>query len=545
MAVRSSIDVQTENARYRTIFELGNAFAGRLRLEDLIPLVISKCREALGADGVSVLLFDQARDELYFPYVSEDPEVARRLLGMRIPAGHGVAGAVLRSGRAEKIDDPQSDARFYSRVDQKTGVTTKSMLAAPLSCGDTSLGVIEAVKHRGGTPFSSADLAFFELLAQSVAVAIHNARRFGEVEASADELRMQVGALRRDSARRDRFDEIIAVSPAMLEVFRLMESAATSSIPVLIEGETGTGKELVARGIHRAGSRAGGPFIAVNCAALPESLLESELFGHRRGAFTGATDDQPGLFKAASGGAIFLDEIGEMAFPLQAKLLRVLQENEVTPVGDTRPVKVDARVISATNRDLTAALSARAIREDLYYRLAVFPIRIPPLRERREDIPFLAARFMEAAAERYHKNVHGLDAAAIELLSRYEWPGNVRELQSEMERVVALAAQGERLGAGHLSAKIRDAGTQPAAVSVNQLEQSSDREQRREIHETPASSRPKETAAASLRDARLAFEAEYISEILRKHQGNVSHAAAALGVSRVALQKKMKRYALR
>jgi Nif-specific regulatory protein len=539
------LNVQAENKRYRTIFELGNAFAARLQLDELIPLVISKCREALDADGVSVLLLDPARNELYFPYVAEEPEVARRLLGMRFAAGHGVAGAVLRSGRAEKIDDPQSDARFYSGVDQKTGVTTKSMLAAPLSCGGTNLGVIESVRHRGAVPFDSADLAFFELLAQSVAVAIHNANRFSEVKASADELRMQVGALRRDFARRDRFDEIIAVSPAMLEVFRLMESAAMSSIPVLIEGETGTGKELVARGIHRAGARADGPFVAVNCAALPESLLESELFGHRRGAFTGATDDQPGLFKAASGGSILLDEIGEMALPLQAKLLRVLQESEVTPVGDTRPTKVNVRIISATNRELRAALAAHVVREDLYYRLAVFPIRLPPLRERREDIPFLAARFLEAAAQRHRKNVHSLDAAMIDLLSHYEWPGNVRELQNEIERAVALAADGDAVEVRHLSAKFHDAQTSRPYQLVNQPGQLSDSGHDRQTRETPAAAQTEAAVSASLRDARSAFEAEYISEVLRKHHGNVSHAATALGVSRVALQKKMKRYALR
>jgi Nif-specific regulatory protein len=540
------MDIQAESERYRTIFELGNAFASRLGLGELIPLVISKCREVLDADGVSVMLLDEERDELYFPYISQDdPEVARRLFALRLSASHGIAGAVLRARRAEKIDDSQSDPRHYSGVDQKTGVTTKSMLAAPLLCGDTCLGVIEAVNHRGGTPFSNADLALFEQLARSIAVAIDNARRFGEVKASADRLRMQVGALRRDLARGDRFGGLVTASPAMLEVSKFMESAALSPIPVLIEGETGTGKELVARGIHRASPRAEGPFVAVNCAALPESLLESELFGHRRGAFTGATDDHPGLFKAATGGVIFLDEIGEMPLPMQAKLLRVLQENEVTPVGDTRSVKVDVRVISATNRDLKAALAARAFREDLYYRLAVFPIRIPPLRERREDIPFLAARFLEAAAERHHKKLRGLDAAVVDLLSSYDWPGNVRELQNEIERAVALVAGGENVTVEHLSAKLRDAGTPRTAVSVSQPARASRGAARVATPDDHGPCQMKGPLAASLPEARAAFEAQYISEVLHRHDGNVSRAAAALGVSRVALQKKMKRYGLR
>src|SRR5207245_2126949 len=204
----------------------------------------------------------------------------------------------------------------------------------------------------------------------SVAIALDNAGRFGRVKASADRLRAEVGALRRELARDDRFSEIIAVSPAMSEVFRMMEAAAASSINVLIEGDTGTGKDLVAHAIHRTSARAEGPFVAINCPAVPEGLLESELFGHRRGAFTGAVDDQQGLFKAASGGVLFLDEIGEMPLPMQAKLLRVVEDSEVTAVGDTRPHKVNVRLISATNRDLESALPGGAFRRDLYDRLS-------------------------------------------------------------------------------------------------------------------------------------------------------------------------------
>ena len=529
------------------IYELGNMFAAHLGLEELIPLVISKCREVLKADGVSVQLFDVERNELYFPYVSEDdPEVARRLMGMRIPADAGLAGAVLRSGRAEKVDAAQSDSRFYPGVDRETGVTTTSLLAAPLLTDEARLGVIEAVNPRGGGIFTDADLALLETLAVSVGIAIQNARRFGEIRASAEQLRVQVGALRRDLVHRDRFAEIIAVSPAMVEVFRLMEAAGFSSIPVLIEGETGTGKELVARGIHRASARGDAPFVAVNCAALPEALLESELFGHRRGAFTGATDDQPGLFRAAKGGVILLDEIGEMPLAMQAKLLRVVQENEVTPIGDTRPSKVDVRVISATNRDLKAALATRAFRQDLYYRLAGFPIRLPPLRERREDIPFLAARFLELASERHHKSLHGFESSVIDLLSRFDWPGNVRELQNEIERAVALATDGEAIAAVHLSAGLRsDEVSSGAAIAAPVAALNLDGETPSSALPSQPFSEPKISAATSLKDARAAFEARFILQSLNEHDRNVSHAALALGVSRVALQKKMKRYRLR
>jgi Nif-specific regulatory protein len=528
-----------DNAREALVYELGSMFAARLGLEELIPLVISKCREVLDAGGVSVLLLDAERNELYFPYVSEEnPEAAQLLQGLRVPLGSGLAGAALLSGRAEKVDDPQSDPRFYSGADKKTGVTTRSLLVAPLITGHERLGVVEAVNPHGRASFSDGDLELLKKLAVSIAVAVENARRFREVKDSAQQLQAQVGALRRDLLRRDRFTEIIAVSRAMTEVFRLMEAAALSSIPVLIEGETGTGKELVARGIHRASSRADAPFVAINCAALPEALLESELFGHRRGAFTGATDDQPGLFRAAKGGVVFLDEIGEMPLAMQAKLLRVVQENEVMSVGDTRPNKVDVRVISATNRDLKEAQAARAFRQDLFYRLAGFPIRLPPLRERREDIPFLATCFLEQASGRHNKKLGGFHPSAIELLGQTQWPGNVRELQNEIERAVALASEGETLTAAHFSPSLA-ASPEPTAKSdcVSAAAPQSG--------ECGPAEKSLGRAKISLQDAREAYEARYISQILAEHGGNVSHAAVALRLSRVALQKKMKRYGLR
>jgi Nif-specific regulatory protein len=530
--------VSGDIAWLRKVYELGNAFAERLDLDDLIPFVLARCREVLNAEGVAVLFIDAEHNELYFPYVSEDdPEVARRLTGLRFPADRGIAGAVLRSGRAEKVDDVRSDPRFFSGVDRKTGMATGSIIAAPLIAAplitdEGSLGVLEAVNRRGGGPFSESDLALFEALASSVAVAIRNARRFGQMKASEQRLRVQVGSLRRELASHNRFGEVIAASPAMAEVFQLMESAAASSIAVLIEGETGTGKELVAHAIHHASERADGPFVAVNCAAVPEALLESELFGHRRGAFTGATADHPGLFRAASGGVIFLDEIGELPFAMQAKLLRVLQDSQVTAIGDTRPQKVDVRVIAATNRDLRAAVAAKAFREDLYYRLAAFPIHLPPLRERREDIPLLAASFLEAASQRHHKRLRGFDPATIDLLARAVWPGNVRELQNEIERAVAIAHDGETITPDHLSPNLRSGISSRLSINPAGPESVKDRE-------------PGHSSALPLRDARADFEARYIAQVLAENDGSITRAARTLGISRVALHQKMKDYGLR
>ena len=535
------IDASQDNESLAQLNELASAFARRLELEDLIPFVFERCREILGAAGVSLALYDSERNELHFPYVSErDVDAGRKLAEFRLPADRGVAGAVFQSGRSELIADVRHDPRHYSAVDQKTGTATGSMLAVPLVSADKRLGVIEAVRRSGQSPFSPADLAVLEQLAGSIALALDNADRFSRIKDSAERLRAEVGSLRRELARKDRFSELIAASPAMNEIFTLMEGAALSDINVLIEGETGTGKELVARAIHRTSARADGPFLAINCAAVPEGLLESELFGCRRGAFTGALDDRPGLFKAATGGVLFLDEIGDMPTSMQAKLLRVLQEGEVTPLGDTRPLKVDVRVISATNRDLEAAIAARSFRSDLYYRLAAFTIRIPALRDRREDIPLMAARFLEIAARRHRKRINGFNPEVVDLLTKADWPGNVRQLMNEIERAAALAREGESIAPRHLSRELINAVVDHP-VSADAPTAGATIEGKRNSCAIDGSP----SALPPLEDAVAAYEANYIAEALARHKGNVSRTAIALRISRVTLQKKMKEYRLR
>jgi Nif-specific regulatory protein len=457
----------------------------------------------------------------------EDPDVADSVAEVRFPASAGIAGAVLRGGEPTLVNDVASDPRFYAGVDRQTGLSTRSLLAAPLRGRMGAIGVVQVVNARSPRGFAQEDLDLLVALSGSVAIAIENARLWAAMKASTERLTAEVGALRRDLAHRERFGEMVGTAPTMSAVFRLMESAAASTITVLLEGETGTGKELVARGIHEASARATQPFVAVNCAALPETLLESELFGHRKGAFTGATQDQRGLFEAASGGTIFLDEIGEMPLGMQAKLLRVLQDGEVTPVGERSPRKVDVRVISATNRDLVGEVARRTFRDDLYYRVGAFPIRLPPLRDRREDVAPLVKNFLAAAAERAGKRVAGIAPDALERLAAYAWPGNVRELQNEIERAVVLALDGAAIGVEHLSGKVTGAASKVADAA-------------------PAGSTPAEPGASrDLRDARTEFEVQFIRKVLGEHQGNVSRAARALGISRVALQKKMKEYGLR
>lgn len=516
--------------QFQLLYELGSAFASQLDLEELIPTIMTRCRDAFEAEGAAVLLLDPATNELFFPYVAEqDLDVTERLLGLRFPASEGIAGAVISSGKPELVVDVASDPRWYDRIDDSTGATTRNLLAVPLMSRDGPIGVVEVVNREGEGSFTTQDLALLEALAGSISVAIDNARLFAEIREREARLRSEVGLLRRDRARRDRFSEIVGTSAAMTEVFRLMDSAAASPISVLIEGETGTGKELVARGIHRASARADEPFVAVNCAALPADLLESELFGHRRGSFTGATTDYRGLFDASHHGTIFLDEVGELPLSMQVKLLRVLQDGEITPVGSTQSRKVDIRVVSATNRDLRASVGQRTFREDLYYRLAAFPIRVPPLRERDGDVTLLADHFLAAAAERHSKRIAGIEAEAFRLLEGSAWPGNVRQLENEIERAAALAVDGGTIDRSLLS--IREAGGAEAAAVVGVV--------------APSAISGTDGEPAPLRQARAAFEAGYIREVLARNSGNVSHTARALGLSRVMLQKKMKEYGLR
>jgi transcriptional regulator with GAF, ATPase, and Fis domain len=531
------------DARFQLLYDLGCAFAARIDLDELVPLVIDRCREVFGAEGASVLLLDESEASLFFPYaIGRDAEITRRLRSLRFPAGEGLAGRVLRSGAPEKVDQADDD-RLFREIDRLTGTTTRNLIAAPLRTRHRSVGVLEVLNRHDGS-FSDDDLAFLAALAGGVAVALENATLYARVKESEELLRAEVGALRRDLERRERFEEIVGSGEAMAEVFRLMESAAASPISVLVEGETGTGKELIARSIHRASERAAGPFIPVNCAALPETLLESELFGHRRGSFTGALQDRRGLFEAAGGGTIFLDEVGEMPAVMQAKLLRVLQEGEIVPVGENRPRRIDVRVISATNRDLRAEVEERRFREDLYYRLAQFPIWIPPLRERREDVAPIADRLLAAAARRHRKRIPGIDPDAMAILTASSWPGNVRQLQNEIARAVALAGDGERVGVRHLSAvpgrASRAAASTAAAASVPAASPPS----------YPAPSPTSEPGAdpappTDLRTARESFEIAFVIETLRREGGNVTRAARALGLSRVMLQRKMKHHGLR
>jgi len=270
-----------------------------------------------------------------------------------------------------------------------------------------------------------------------------------------ESLRKENRALKDEIARGARFDNILAEAPQMQEIFRTITKVAHFKTTVLVTGESGVGKELVARAVHARSGRAGQPFVAINCGAIPENLLESELFGHKRGAFTDANQDRRGLFEEANGGSLLLDEIGELPLGLQVKLLRVLEDEKIRRLGDSKDIQVDVRIIAATHRDLTAEVAAGRFREDLYYRLNVLPIWVPPLRDRREDIPLLIDHFIARNNARLGTTVRGVTSDARRLLYEYAWPGNVRELENTVERAMVLA-ETEQLSAADLPERIRD-----------------------------------------------------------------------------------------
>jgi DNA-binding NtrC family response regulator len=334
------------------------------------------------------------------------------------------------------------------------------------------------------------------------------------VEKALDErtLRREVARLRKEVARPYRFENIIGKSAPMQDVFALIRRLSGSSANVLITGESGTGKELVARALHFNSPRSKKPFVAVNCAAIPDTLLESELFGYKRGAFTDARTDRAGYFVEADGGTVFLDEIGDLPPQLQAKLLRVLQERELRPLGAQRPEKVDVRVLSATNRDLTQRMREGVFREDLFYRLNVIEVVLPPLRDRAEDVLPLAEHFLVETAQRSQKRIVAFTQAALKILLAYPWPGNVRELQNVVERAVALA-EGEQIGPDDLPSQVRE------RRSADVL------------------------AGALARGLTLAeLEREYINRVLQAEGGNKTRAAQRLGLDRKTLYRKLEEY---
>lgn len=430
-----------------------------------------------------------------------DPVRASRAVLRRVLADRA---AVLTANAQEELSSSESIM----------GGQILSMLAVPLWRGDEIIGLIQADNRHSAGMFTEEDLEVSLLLGAQAALAIDNATLVQRLRIAEERLRGENVYLRRREGK-IRFDNIIGEAPAMKLVLAQLERVIDTRATVCIAGETGTGKELIASAVHNQSQRSDKMFVAQNCAALPENLLESELFGHRRGAFTSADSDKKGLFEIADGGTLFLDEMGEMPLTLQAKLLRVLQEGTIRPVGATAEKQVDVRIICATNRDLAAEVEQGRFRQDLYYRLMVFPIVLPPLRERREDIPALAAFFLRRYAEEYRSQSPGFTQEALDGLTNYAWPGNIRELENEVQRLIIQAEPNHWIEATDLSPRLR------------------------KVEGTVSRIAPKK---GTLREMMDQVERWLITEALRDHGGNKTRTAATLGITREGLHKKLAKF---
>jgi transcriptional regulator with GAF, ATPase, and Fis domain len=434
---------------------------------------------------------------------------------------------LVQRGEVVLLRDVQQDLEGERLIDREfVAGGLRSAVAVPLMFGDRVGGALCAAKRRRNW-YDAADVEVVQALATTLVLAVEHQRLADEqqraalAEASAQQLAQRVRSLRGVLEERFGFDTIQGRAPAFMAALEHARKVAPTETTVLLTGDSGTGKEVLARAIHHASGRGDGAFVAVNCAALPETLIESELFGHERGAFTGADRVKRGRFELAAGGTLFLDEIGELALPLQAKLLRVLQERRYERVGGTATLTADVRLIAATNRDLLAAVEAGKFREDLYYRLAVFRVHLPPLRERGDDVLQLADRFLRAFGERMGKRDVGLSREARDLLLAHRWPGNIRELQNAIERAVILS-DGGLISAAQLGVA---APPRPAADRATPL---------------PATTTTVAPPSSSLPE----LEKHAVSEALRQAGGNKSHAAAALGLSRTRLYTLLRRYGL-
>ena len=492
------------------------AIAAAIELDDVIDAVAEQVFAFLSrATHVTIALREEDEgSRAAYRYV---PVATRLRDGAKGHEAIPITRSVFKKVVAERAAVLAADAkREVGETASLMAAQILSTIGVPLWLGEEIIGVLQVDNRASSGIFRERDLDVLAVLAQAASQAVVHARLYQRLKIAEEKQRKENVYLKKREQDR-RFEGILGDAPAMKSLFDQLKKVVDTRVTVLIEGETGTGKELVASAVHYWSNRREKLFVAQNCAAMPENLLESELFGHKKGSFTGATDDKKGLFELADGGTLFLDEVGEMPLNLQAKLLRVLQEGEVRPVGSNTVRKVDVRIVAATNRDLEKEVAEQRFREDLFYRLKVFPLKIPPLRERREDIPVLAGHFLKKYATEFGKRVGGFSQQAMELLQQYKWPGNVRELENEVQRLVIQLDEDDFVQPEHLSPRIR------------QVENLLDR-----IH----------PAKGTLKEMMEQVEKWVLMEALREHGNNKSATAKTLGITREGLHKKLKGFGI-
>jgi len=484
-----------------TLYEVSLALAGGATLHAGLDATMRLLRRFPGALRGSLTLLDEETRELYIE-AALDLTDAGRLARYRL--GEGITGEVVATGRPILVPDVELEPRFLHRTVRRAAVGghAVSFACVPILLDHRPVGALSVDLPHGSAQDTARLLQFLHVVSALVALRLKTQRPLEE------ENRL----LRQELRERYELSHLIGTSHAMRDVLSQVTQVSGTVTTVLIRGESGTGKELIAHALHYNSPRAQGAFIKVNCAALPETLMESELFGHERGAFTGAVARKKGRFELADGGTILLDEIGELSPSTQAKLLRVLQEREFERVGGQEPVRVDVRVIAATNRNLEQAIAERAFREDLYYRLNVFPVFLPPLRERKTDVLLLADHFVEKYARLHHKRVKRLTTPAIDMLMRYHWPGNVRELENVIERAV-IVCDGPAIHGRHLP---------------------------------PTLQTPEQSGAppGSLRGAVARLEGDLLVDALKAGRGSVAEAARLLDSTERIVRYKLRKHGI-
>lgn len=500
----------------KLLYRLSELLERSLKLREMLPPVLKALAQHMGLEHGTLTLLNRQTGDIFIEVAhGVSDQMARR---GRYRLGEGITGKVVQSGEVAVVPKVSESPLFLNRTQRmkepgepKKGELELSFICVPVRAGNETLGALSVDRPYSPEVDLEEDVRLLQIVASMLAQAV-KIRRAAEEEK--ERLEQENERLRAQLKDRFRPSNIVGNSHEMQEVYDQIAMVSSSNTSVLILGETGTGKELVAQAMHYDSDRSARPFVKVHCAALPESLIESELFGHVKGAFTGAISDRRGRFEMADGGTLFLDEVGEIPPSIQIKLLRVLQEREFEPVGGTKTIGVNVRLIAATNKDLAAEAAQGSFREDLFYRLSVFPIHVPALRKRKSDVVLLADHFIERYARANRRAVRRLSSAAIDMLMSYHWPGNVRELESCVERAV-LVAEGDVIHPYHLPPTLQTAEVADGVGSLDSLSYRVD-----------------------------AFERDLIRDALKSCRGNVSAAAKSLQSTPRIIAYKVKKFGI-
>jgi Nif-specific regulatory protein len=490
------------------LFSIGQLLDQSMDLHAVIQPVLNTMAEDLGFLRCSITLLNRQTGEIFIEAAHGLSEEERRRGQYRL--GEGITGRVVQTGKPMIIPSVSEETTFLNKTGARNRKTTNdgSFISVPIKIGNETIGALGVDRERAPVDILEEDARLLSIVSSMIAQAVKIRQTILE-----ENKHLQEENTRLQNELRERFkpQNIIGNSTVMQNVFDMVAQVSRSDATVLIRGESGTGKELVAQAIHYNSLRKNKPFIKVNCAALPETIIESELFGHEKGAFTNAISTRKGRFELADGGTIFLDEIGDLSMPTQVKLLRVLQEKEFERVGGNETIRTNVRVITATNKNLERLMETNGFREDLYYRLNVFPIHVPPLRERKSDILLLADHFVDKYSRHNHVSIKRISTPAIDLLMAYHWPGNVRELENCIERAVLLSVD-EVIHSHHLPPSLQSA-------------ESTDTR----LHTT-------------LPEALDNLERELIQDALKSTKGNVAKAARLLGITERVMGLRVKKH---